>query len=112
MKRNEACEILTRIATNELMDILVCKELLKTRDIVVCKQNKILDVLANEDTQEIYRKQTREYLYKLLGTNMLSHDVAKEINALIIALINGFDDGCDKKFRHERCVNCPNYRGE
>ena len=110
MRRNEACEVLTRLAASSLIDIFVSKEIFYARDIVVCEQNKILDVLATDNTRDIFRQQTKEYIGKLLDTGIIDMDFAKDLNRLLIALDSGFEEGCNKAFIKERCKKCPNFK--
>ena len=112
MKRNEACELLTKIAQSELIDMLVSKELIKARDICVCAPHKVLDVLATDEVRDVYSNQTQWYLKRLIETNMISVDLAKKAIATNRALVSTFEDGCDAMFIETRCMNCPNYRGK
>ena len=110
MKRYEACEILTKIALDELIDLIVCKELLKTRDIVVCEPHKILDVLATDAQRDMFKNQLLEYISRMKECNMYSFDVMKQLEMLRRALEGKFEDGCDKMYSSIRCANCPNYK--
>ena len=112
MKRNEACRLITRLAASSLIDISVSKDLFKARDIVVCEDNKILDVLATDSIREIFRAQTKEYIRSLLDTKMIDNDFAKQLNDLLIALDYGFEEGCRTPFLLARCQRCPNYKRE
>lgn len=111
MKRNEACALLTKIASSEMIDNIVSKELLKARDIVVCEPHKVLDVLATDEARYTYSGFLHEYLCRLFNTNLLSHEIGGGILKLDTCLSSGFEDGCDEMYLPTRCKTCPNFKG-
>ena len=111
MKRYEACALLTNIASSDMIDLFVSKEIFKARDICVCSPNKILDVLATDESRKMLQNQMHYYLTKLLETDMLSIPFARKIRDCDCALNYGFEEGCDEAFLKNRCQRCPNYKG-
>ena len=107
MKRSEACNLLTKIASNELNDHEISKELFKARDVVVCAPNGILDVLATGEIRKHYAQVLRDYLYVFRNVEMISSNIRDSIVGLEIALKNGFDDDCEC-YLETRCKTCPN----
>ena len=112
MKRNEACELLTKIASSEFVDEFVSRGIYTTRDICVCSPNKILNVLATETDKKNYAHTTSEYLQRMIDSLMLRGTIMHQCESLREAFIDGFEDGCDECFLTQRCQKCPNYRGQ
>lgn len=113
MKRNEACRFLTRIASSEIIDMQVCKELIKARDIVVCEPNAILDVLATERTKEVYKNQLIEYLELIENSAIIDMEIRGYARNLVMALkCNLLEDKCEQVFLDTRCRSCKSYSGE
>ena len=117
MKRSEACRLLTNLATSEFIDKAIGREILKARDIVVCEPNKVLDVLATEETRKKYLRILEIYLRKITSTLLLDKEIEKEMIELCACIHEGddyysFQDPCDEMFIPMRCQNCKNYRGK
>lgn len=113
MNRNEACELITRIAQDELIDMQVSREFLKARDIVICEPNKILDVLASPETRKLYKEQLIADLIELSENRMIDFSVRKDSRLLATELKTGdFKYKCIRPFIKARCKACPNYNGE
>ena len=115
MKRNEACVLLTNIASCEFIDKQIGREILKARDLVICEPNKILDVMATEETRKKYLRILEIYLHKITGTLLLDMDFEKKLIEISACIHEGddfyqFEDGCDG-YLPFRCNNCPLYKG-
>lgn len=103
MQRSEACLLLTKIATSELIDKAIGKEILKARDIVVCEPHKILDVIATEDDRKRYLRILQIYINKITNTLLIDKEIEKgliEINACIHDgdCFYGFQDPCEDMY--------------
>ena len=115
MKRNEACRLLTSLATNEFIDKAIGKEILKARDIVVCEPNKILDVMATDEERRKYLRILEIYINKITGTLLLDKDVEKKLIEISACIHQGdefyqFEEQCNG-YLPFRCNNCPLYKG-
>lgn len=109
MKRNEACGLLTMIASDELIDKQISRAIFKARDIIVCEPNKILDVMANPQAKKIYRDTLLDYIKRLTEEDMINADVRKQLNDLKLAIDDGFESTCEDEFLHTRCKSCKCY---
>lgn len=114
MKKNEACEFLTKIASSELIDDALSKEIYKARDIVVCKEHTVLDVLASDETRRIYRQELVDLLFDMTTCRYLSLDTKKKARELFDDLRpeSSYSEKCTKMYLPTRCKNCPNYCGD
>ena len=113
MYRNEACELITRIAQNELIDMSLSKELLKARDVVICEHNKILDVLATEEEYEALRERLIEYVNFMSNIEFIDIAIKQKLSLLDVELCTyggNFNDKCENMYLPTRCANCPNYK--
>lgn len=115
MERQEACLLLTKIASSELIDKTIGKEILKARDIVVCEQNKILDVLATEATRKKYLRILEIYIDRIINTLLIDKDTEKKLIEIMACIHEGddfyeFKDPCTEIYLPTRCKDCPNYR--
>ena len=111
MRRNEACSILTKIASDELIDKFFSREILKARDIVVCEPHKVLDVLATDEQRQTMKMQLLEDIRFMIDNSMIDASIRKPLYDLRVALSNHFQDGCEKAYLKDRCQNCPNFKG-
>ena len=106
MKRNEACNLLTMIASSELIDKHASRSIFKARDIIVCEPNSILDVLATPQTRNIYKDTLLDYINRLTSDDMVNNDVRKQLNDLKLAIDDGFESTCEEEFLPTRCKTC------
>ena len=110
MKRYEACELLTKIASDELINSGTSLELFKERDVVICGDNKILDVLATDKDRKRYMEMLDYNIRALLEIELLSFEIGHGLTELEKALKDGFDGKCDSAFLTDRCSKCPNFK--
>lgn len=115
MKRNEACAFLTKIAQDELISEDASRMLLKARDIVVCEDNKILDVLACPETRSIYKDELIRFLFSFSDCTFMSIEMRKQARELWEDLQNNLNveyyEKCKTMYLPTRCQNCPNFNG-
>ena len=118
MRRNEACELLSRIAQNELVDKELSKFLLKARDVVICDHNKILDVSVSSSAKEDVKKGLKHFLFETSeNVKLIDHSIARDLRLLWIDLQTNpesqipYYEKCDEMYLPTRCKNCPNYNG-
>ena len=115
MKRNDACRVLTNLATNEFIDKAIGKEILKARDIVICEPNHILDVMATEEERRKYSRILEIYINKITNTLLLDKDVEKQLIEIGACIHQGdefyqFEEICNG-YLPFRCEKCPLYKG-
>ena len=116
MYRNDACALLSMIASDELIDYTVSREIIKARDIVVCDHHKVLDVLASDEARSIYRKELRHILYDLSESKYIQMETRKKARALWADLMANpesdieFYEKCKEPFIKTRCKDCPNLK--
>lgn len=117
MKRNEACAFLTRIASDELFDSTLSKYVLKARDIVICENNRILDVLANTKMRNASKKELMDLLQKIEESDFIDYEIRKTARQLWMDLnanpnVNeDYYKKCEVMFLPIRCQKCPNFIG-
>ena len=115
MKRNEACAFLTKIAQDELISDDYSRMLFKARDIVICEDNKILDVLACPETRELYKNELIRFLFSLAECSFISVDIRKQARQLWMDVQDNsreeYYKKCEMMFLPTRCQNCPNFNG-
>ena len=111
MKRNEACRLLTNFATCEFIDRGISREILKARDIVVCQPNKILEVLATDETRKRFLRILEIYIQRITSTYLLDGDIEKGLLEVNSCLHDGFENECDG-YLPMRCRSCPKYKGD
>lgn len=115
MKRNEACAFLTKLAQDELISEDASRTLLKARDIVVCENNKILDVLASPETRELYRNELVRFLFSFSECTLMSIELRRQARLLWILLQDNSEseyyEKCEIMYLPTRCQNCPNFKG-
>lgn len=120
MRRNEACAYLTMLASDELIHEAISKDILKARDVVVCENNTILDVLADDDIRRYMKAELLKYLGHVIDTPIFSDSVRGKAEELKYILKNKPDYSqesfeyyckCDHMFIPTRCKKCPNYIG-
>ena len=115
MKRNEACVFITKLAQDELTSEDASKMLFKSRDIVVCENNKLLDVLADTKSREIYKNELIRFLFSLAECSFISFEIRKQARELWILLQDNSEseyyEKCETMYLPTRCQNCPNFKG-
>jgi len=112
MKRNEACAFLTKIAQDELISDDYSRMLFKARDIVICEDNRILDVLASPETKMLYRQEVESFLYNFSNSSLLSIEMRKQAQELLNDLTERVNSGkCEMMYLPTRCKDCPNFNG-
>ena len=112
MKRNEACAFLTKIAQDELISDDYSRMLFKARDIVICEDNRILDVLASPETKMLYRQEVESFLYNFSNSSLLSIEMRKQAQELLNDLTERVNnEECEMMYLPTRCQNCPNFKG-
>ncbi len=111
MKCNEACKLLTMLASDEIITNVVSDVFLKARDILVCKDNGILDVLADDKQREVCSRELEASIKCMRYSPVFSDKVVCGLANLQMALTAGFEEECDG-FLPMRCKSCPRYKGE
>ena len=112
MKRSEACGLLSKIAQNELIDLQVSKDILKARDIVVCKPHKVLDVIATGATRKRYMNILADYIDVWTeDRSCIAFDIRKQLYELRKELRMETLEDCTEVYLHDRCDDCPLIKG-
>ena len=116
MKRSKACSLITRIASDELIDSAISRMLFKARDIVVCAPNKVLDVLVTEKTRHEQLAELKYFCEKMSESPYVSFEIGKELRNLLSDLNASpeaqidFNKPCCAVYINDRCKQCPNYQ--
>ena len=115
MKRNEACAFLTKLAQDELISEDASSMLFKARDVVVCEENKILDVLADDRVRSLYKSELIRFLFAFAECTFMSVNMRKQARELWTDLQDNsnsrYYSKCEVMYLPTRCKNCPNFRG-
>ena len=110
MRRNEACRILTGIASSELISDTASKQIFKARDIVVCEPNEILDVLATPEQREESKKVLCQYLNRIIDDSMFDGELRSGLYDIVLSINMDNWQSCDSMYIPIRCKNCPLFK--
>ena len=115
MKRNEACAFLTKLAQDELISEDASRMLFKARDVVVCEDNKILDVLADDRARSLYKSELIRFLFAFAECTFMFVELRKQARELWTLLQDNsneeYYEKCEMMFLPTRCKNCHNFKG-
>ena len=115
MKRNEECAFLTKLAQDELSSEDASKMLFKARDVVICEDNKILDVLADDRARSLYENELIRFLFAFSECTFISVELRKQARELWTLFQGNSNEEnhekCETMYLPTRCQNCPNFKG-
>lgn len=109
MTRDEAWQVITRIASSELIDNVTARNLISARDVVICAPNKKMNILVDDECRRDYTKTLKQLLDAIYDFDCLNLDIRKGITKVRETLDKGFEPWCMEPCLKIRCGTCPGF---